>query len=165
MFMPKTQADCYAAEATLAGGRGTVDFTGADAQSEQRSAPPFCAIDARNGDIRVKWNGNGKVNSTWGGNNLGWVAVCSIAPPSPPLPPPSPPRRTETMSILGAVGGIVILVVGVVIICKKKKKGKVAKTSAKSIGQPMVPQTQIPVAETVAAVPMAPTDGPVGSQV
>ena len=70
--MPTTQASCYAAARAM--GRGTHDYSGREGSHGESG--PFCAVDARGGDERVRWNGYGRVDSGWGGNSLGWRAVC-----------------------------------------------------------------------------------------
>ena len=83
MFMPTTQASCYAAAGQMS--RGVMDYTGREGSHGQSG--PFCAVDARRGDQRVRWNGYGRVSSGWGGNSLGWRAVCVTQAPPPPPPP------------------------------------------------------------------------------
>ena len=72
MFMPTTKESCYAAAGQMS--RGVRDYTGEEGEHGQTG--PLCAVDARNGDQRVRWNGQGGVTSEWGGNSLGWRAVC-----------------------------------------------------------------------------------------
>ena len=86
-FMPRTQAACQQAANAL--------NRGLTVGNPNTAGGPLCAVDARHGHVNVRWNGMGSTTSSWGGNELGWLAVCSVAPPSPPpspplTPPPSP---------------------------------------------------------------------------
>ena len=64
MFMPTTQSQCHAAASLM--GRGTWDCTGREGAHGQTGS--MCAVDARRGYTRVRWNGYGQLNSNWGFN-------------------------------------------------------------------------------------------------
>ena len=79
-FMPQTQAACQQAATAL--GRPFVVETSAGA------AGPKCAVDERviaGSRPDVQWNPLGTVTSTFGGNSLGWLAVCTTPAPTSTL--------------------------------------------------------------------------------
>ena len=141
-FMPRTQAACQQAANAL--------NRGLTVGNPNTAGGPLCAVDARNGHVNVRWNGLGSTTSSWGGNHLGWLAVCTVAPPSPPPrppppsplpsaplpspppplpPPPLPPPPDLTMIYVGAGGGgalflVSLLTCAVCAVRQLQKKGK-----------------------------------------
>ena len=171
MFMPTTQSQCYAAASLM--GRGTRDDTGDE--GAHGLTGPRCAVDARDGDTRVRWNGYGQLNSNWGGDSLGWLAVCSVAPPSPPpslppaLPPalpPSPPRALDSLPeevIIGiAAGGaclVVVVVVALIFRCHFDQRRAASNHSTQSGGQQTLQTSTVQVQMASVAATVDPPMG------
>ena len=53
-----------------------VDYTGTE--GDHGKTGPYCAVDERHGNKDVRWNAEGKVDSGWGGDERGWLAVCRM---------------------------------------------------------------------------------------
>ena len=96
MKMPVNLEQCQSAAKALGRPFKTVEFR----TEENRKAAPICAVDARQGEEHVKYNAGGRVDSKWGGNSKGWVAVCEhielgSGEQLPFAPPPSPSGAPE----------------------------------------------------------------------
>ena len=95
-FMPQTRQACE--DAATAFGLGF-------SVEPPNQGAPLCGYDERYGNRNVRWNSAGTIDSGWGGNSLGWLAVCTAAPSVPPSPPSTPPTHELTPQNSGTTCG------------------------------------------------------------